>query len=256
MSARPVLRRALPVLLIVAAALAFVASVFGDLATFDLLLDRRAALREFVQHQTVLALTIYILGYTFIVAFGIPGGTLLTLTGGFLFGVGVGAPSAACAATIGAAVLFLAARTILNDFRRGLPGGAVDRIREGFRRSAWSYMLSLRLTPLVPFWLVNLAAAAAGIPLRTFIWTTAVGILPATFIFAAAGADLDHLASASAARREACQAADATAECHASVPWNAILSPAVLATLVGLSLLALLPAAIRAWQAARPARVT
>ena len=111
-------------------------------------------------------------------------------------------------------------------------------------------MLFLRLSPLFPFWLVNIGAALAGVPLATFIWTTALGILPATFIIAFAGENLDRITATSQAALETCRTAGGV-DCHASLPLREIFSPSMLAALISGSLLALVPALVRAWWSRR-----
>ena len=150
----------------------------------------------------------------------------------------------------GGTILFLAARTVLNDALARKAGGIVGRIRRGFQQSAWSYLLFLRLSPVFPFWLVNIGAELAGVPLATFVWTTAFGILPMTFVVATAGANLDRVAAASAAARQTCRAAGETA-CPAGLPFGEIVSPSAAGLLICVSLLALTPALLSAWRRRR-----
>lgn len=244
----PKLRHALPALLLIGLVVLFFVLRLDQMVSFERLVEARGAMRDEVSRHGALSLAIFTALYTVVAALAVPGGVILTLVGGFLFGASVGGIAVAFAATVGSTLLFLAARTILNDFLGRRAGGVVGRIRHGFQRSAWSYMLFLRLTPFIPFWLVNIGAASAGVPLATFVWTTALGILPATFIVAYAGQNLDRIAAASQSALDACRAAG-EASCTARLPWRDVLSPSILAAFAGLSLLALLPALIRAWQA-------
>ena len=246
----PLLRHAAPVVLIAALVALFCVLRLDRDLSFDRLIESRASLRSAVVDHGTMALAVYALVYVTIASLSVPGGFLLNLTGGFLFGGLIGGLTAALSATIGSAVVFLAARTVLNDVLQRKAGGVAGRIRDGFRRSAWSYMLSLRLSPLIPFWLVNIGAALAAIPLATFVWTTAVGILPVTFTVAFAGENLDRVVAASRIALEACRA-DGGATCRVTLPLREILSPSMLAVLVAGSLLALTPAAVRAWRARR-----
>ncbi|MGL4975055.1 MAG: TVP38/TMEM64 family protein, partial [Bosea sp. (in: a-proteobacteria)] len=111
---------------------------------------------------------------------------------------------------------------------------------EGFREDAASYMLFLRLVPVFPFWLVNLAPALAGVPLSTFLWTTLVGIVPGTFAFAFAGAGLDSVVAAQAAARASCLAAGRT-DCSAGLDLKALVTPQLLTAFALLGLVALVP---------------
>lgn len=246
------MRHALPFAVIAALVALFFVFRLDRYLSLDRLIDSRAALREAVAKDGPLALAAFAFLYVAVAALSVPGGIILTLTGGFLFGALTGGATAAVAATLGSTILFLAARTILNDVLRRKAGGIVGRIRNGVQRSAWSYMLFLRLSPLFPFWLVNIGAALAGVPLATFIWTTALGILPATFIVAFAGENLDRVTAASQTALEACRTGGG-ADCHASLPLREIFSPSMLVALISGSLLALIPALVRAWRARRAA---
>lgn len=250
MRVTPRARHAIPLLVLAGAVALFFAFRLDRFLSFERLVTSRASLRATVEAWGVGALAVYAATYVTVAALSVPGGFILTLTGGFLFGAALGGAAAAMSASLGATIVFLAARTVLNDFLARKAGGIVGRIREGFRRSAWSFMLSLRLSPIVPFWLVNIGAALAGVPLKTFVWTTALGILPVTFTVAFAGANLDRIAAASAATLDACRAAGG-ADCRAGLPVAEIVSPAMAALLLSASAVALLPAVVRSWRARR-----
>jgi uncharacterized membrane protein YdjX (TVP38/TMEM64 family) len=114
----------------------------------------------------------------------------MTMTGGLLFGILAGGAMAVAGATLGAVFLFLIARSAFGDplARRG--GAALGKLREELRRDGFSYLLSIRLVPVLPFWLVNLAAAACGMRLRHYVAATLIGIMPMTFVLASIGAGL------------------------------------------------------------------
>jgi len=121
--------------------------------------------------------------YVTATAFSLPGGLILSLTMGFVFGRWVGTVLVVCAATIGADTAVPAARYIVADAARKRLGALGERINAGFTKNAFSYMLFLRLVPAFPFFLVNLAPAFTSIPLRTFVLATFIGIIPGTFVF-------------------------------------------------------------------------
>ena len=137
------------------------------------------AIDAFVTEHRVLAVLAYIALYIAAVALSVPGAVFLTVTGGFLFGLAVGASAAVIGATIGATLIFLVARTALGEplLRRAGPRAA--QARQGFRADAFSYLLFLRLVPVFPFCLVNLVPAFAGVRLAPFVAATALGIIPA-----------------------------------------------------------------------------
>lgn len=138
------------------------------------------------------ALTVYAAA----TALGIPGGSVLSLAMGFLFGRWVGTGLILVAGTLGATLLFATARYLFADAaRRRLSGGRGARIVGGFHDNAFHYLLFLRLVPVFPFFLVNLAPAFTPIPLRTYVAATAIGILPGSFVFANLGTSLGRIES-------------------------------------------------------------
>jgi len=120
---------------------------------------------------------------------------VLSLAMGFVFGRWVGTALVVAAATTGAALVFLAARYLFADAARRRLGALGERINAGFNESAFSYLLFLRLVPLFPFFLVNLAPAFTTVPLRTYVLATLVGIIPGSFVFANLGQALGRLDS-------------------------------------------------------------
>lgn len=181
------LKRFLPLVLLGAGLVAFFALDLDRYATLDALRDNRAALGAWVAGHMLLAALSYIGVYILIAAFSLPAGLAATLTGGFLFGTLFGGLYTVIGATIGATCVFLAARTALGDVLRARAGPALRRFEEGFGENAFSYLMVMRLIPVFPFFLVNLAPAFLGVPVSTFVITTALGIIPGTFVFASLG---------------------------------------------------------------------
>jgi uncharacterized membrane protein YdjX (TVP38/TMEM64 family) len=147
-------------------------------------------LSAFVEANALLAALLYFSVYVAAVALSFPGASFLTIAGGFLFGAMLGTGLALVAATIGGTLIFLIARTSVGDFLAAKAGPRMQWLREGFQREAFSYLLFLRLVPLFPFWLVNLAAALFGMRLLPYVLATAIGILPGTFVFSYFGQGL------------------------------------------------------------------
>jgi len=176
-----------PLVVLAAGAVAFFAFGVNDYVTLDALKENRAALQTLVAENVVLAAAVYIAIYTLMVAFSVPGALIATLTGGFLFGTIFGGLYTVVGATIGATIVFLAAKTALGDALREKAGPGIRKMEEGFRENAFSYLMVLRLVPLFPFFLVNLAPAFLGVPLRTYVIATFFGIIPGTFVFASVG---------------------------------------------------------------------
>ena len=171
--------------------------------------------------------------YIIAVAFSLPIALPLTLTGGALFGwLAVGLVMVG--ATVGATVVFIAARTAFADLARERAGPFLSRLEDGFSRNAFSYLLALRLIPAAPFWVVNIVPALTRMGAGSFVLATFIGIAPGTAVFVSVGRGFDHILGSG------------------SVPDLQVLSsPAILGPLVALGLLALLPVA---WRWARTRR--
>ena len=224
-SPAPAWRRLWPIgLILLVLGIAWAAGL-PRLLSFEALAANRAALTAFVAARPVLAGAAYLLAYIAVVAFSLPGGAVMTLAGGFLFGPFLGAAAAVVGATVGACLLFLAARHALAEPLARRAGPLLGRVRDGLQREGFWYLLSLRLLPVVPFWLVNLAPALAGMPLAPYAAATFLGIIPGTAVFAGIGAGLG-------------QVFDAGGRPDLSV----ILSPGILLPLAGLAALSLLGA--------------
>jgi uncharacterized membrane protein YdjX (TVP38/TMEM64 family) len=158
--------------------------------TFESLASHRAWLLQWVSHDFPLAMLAFAAVYMVATAISVPGDSILTILGGFLFGSVIGTGIAVVAATLGSVALFIIAQTSLGEIFRNRREGTLAKLREGFQKDALSYLLFLRLVPIFPFWLVNLASAFFGIPLRTFAVGTLLGIVPGTAVFASLGSGL------------------------------------------------------------------
>lgn len=242
-----IVRRLWPILLIVAVGVALWASGLARHLSFETLVAKRQVLRDWTDGHPVAGFLGYGAVYALAVALSIPGAVLLTIMAGFLFGALAGSLLAILAATVGASLLFLAARTSLGEVLARKAGPLAARVSDGFRRDAASYMLFLRLVPVFPFWLVNLAPALFGVKLRTFLWTTALGIAPGTLVFAMTGAGLDSVVEAQAQAQAACVAAG-RADCPMRFEVSSLLTPELLMAFAGLGLLALVPVGVRRWR--------
>jgi uncharacterized membrane protein YdjX (TVP38/TMEM64 family) len=221
-TARPGWTRLWPLALILGAlGLAYALGLQRSLS-FDALAAHRAALAGFVAERPVVAPLLYMLAYVAVVAFSLPGGAVMTLAGGFLFGPWLGAAAAVVAATLGACALFLAARYALAETLARRAGPLMAKVRGGLQRDGFWYLLSLRLLPVVPFWFLNLAPALAGMRLLPYAAATFLGIIPGTAVFAGIGAGLG-------------QVFDAGGKPDLSI----IFSPGILLPLLGLAALSL-----------------
>ncbi len=207
---------------LLAALVALRLSPVGHWLTLEALARHREALLAFVAGQGVMAALTYLALYVAVVAFSLPGATVMTLAGGFLFGPWLGTALAVPGATLGATLVFLLARRLFGADALERIGPRAGQLAAAIRREQVSYLLVLRLVPLFPFFLVNLVPAFCGVRPLVFIGTTLVGILPGTLVFALAGAGLGSALEAG------------------QVEPGRILTPEILAALLGLAALALL----------------
>lgn len=218
------LRRFLPIIII---ALLMVIAYFTGLTSllsWETIKANRDALHHWVQENPRLAPMLFICSYILIVALSIPGAAFISILGGFLFPQPWATLYVMVGATLGAIIIFSAARTAFGNVLREKAGTTLRAMEEGFQRNAASYLLFLRLVPAFPFWLVNLAPAIFGVSLWTFTWTTFIGIAPGAFVFTQAGFGLAEIEELSV---------------------GAILNPQMRIALVALGLFALMPIAAR-----------
>lgn len=233
---KPLLRRLAPVTAIAAVAVGFFALGLDEFVSFEAIRANQAELKSFVGDNLFLAALAYVAVYATIVAASVPGALVLTITGGFLFGGVLGTGLTVFGATLGAAGIFLIARSALGDMLRRKAGGALSKMADGFREDAFNYLLVLRLIPIFPFFIVNLAPAFLGVPLRTFVAATFIGIAPGTFVYSSVGAGLGSVFE----RGEEFSA-------------SGILTPEIITALVGLAVLAIIPVIYKRFAAGRKA---
>jgi uncharacterized membrane protein YdjX (TVP38/TMEM64 family) len=165
--------------------------------TLDTIKSNRDALLDFTRDHRLAMIGIALLVYTVAVACSVPGAVVLSLTCGFLFGRWLGSGVIIAAATLGATLVFLAARYLIADWARSRMGPLGQKINEGFSENAFNYLLFLRLVPAFPFFLVNLAPAFTNIKVSTYVLATAIGIVPGSFVFANLGETLGTIDSLS-----------------------------------------------------------
>jgi len=149
--------------------------------------DNRQALQNFVAEKMMVAALTYMAVYIVAVALSFPGASFLTIASGFSFGWLLAGALTAVSATIGASIIFFAARTAFGDLLQRKAGGRIQKLQAGFQEDSFSYLLFLRLAPIFPFWLINLAPALFGMRLGPYVLATFIGILPGTFAYAYLG---------------------------------------------------------------------
>lgn len=214
------------------------------------LIRHRAAINAFVAERPLAAFLGFVALYVGVVALSVPGAALLTVSGGLLFGPLAGGLGAFIGATTGASLIFLIGRSALGGWLVKRAGPFAEKLADGFRRGAFSYLLFLRLVPLFPFWLVNIAPALFGVRFAVFVGATALGIIPLTFAFALFGAGLDSAIAAQASAYQACLAAGHE-PCRIDFDLRLALTPELIAALAAVGVVALVPLAVKRWRAAR-----
>ena len=203
---------------------AFFVFDLGRFVSLSALAGNCEALEAWVDANPVLSRGAYTGVYFLAIAFSLPVGVVLTVAGGVVFGLFEGTILTVLSATAGAFAVFLAARSAIGDSLRRRAGPFVARLEAGFKENALSYLLVLRLVPLFPFWLVNIVPALLGVPTRTYVLGTLLGIIPGTFVFVSVGNGLETLID------------------QGQMPGlEVFMQPAVLIPLAGLTLLSLVP---------------
>jgi uncharacterized membrane protein YdjX (TVP38/TMEM64 family) len=249
-AASPV-RRWLPLIVLLAVACAVFALGWHRLLTLKNIGLNYEALRAFIMGNLPLALALYVAVYVAVVSLSLPGGLPMTLAGGLLFGWKIGALATVVSATTGATIVFLVARSSIGDVVASRVGPWLSRLSDGFRENALSYLLFLRLVPAFPFVVVNLAAAVLGVPLRTYVLGTFLGIIPATTAFSVAGAGLGSVIKAQNRSYHAClEKMPAGADtCPYTIDTSALVTKELVLAFVLLGIVALIPIALKKWRA-------
>lgn len=193
-----------PVVLVIAGLVLGYALGLQNYLSLTFLAEQREALRAYVNANFLWSALLFLVVYILAVAFSFPAASVLTIFGGFLFGWLIGGALVAVGATIGASILFLATRSAFGGFLRHRVDGVVKKMADGFRENAFGYLFVIRLAPVFPFFVVNIAAALFDISLGRFFTATLFGILPGTFAYAYLGQGVDSvLVAAQASGREA-----------------------------------------------------
>lgn len=213
------------------------------------LAENREYLSSFVHDNWLNAILAYAGIYALTTALSLPVGSILTVIGGFLFGWLAAGFLTIFAATTGATLVFTVAKSTLGEFLRQKAGPFVQKLSAGFNDDAFGYLMFLRLVPLFPFWLINIAPALFGVRLRTFLITTFFGIIPGTFAIALLGSGLGSVVDKQQATYDACIAQKGADACVFDINVGSLITPQLLAAFAALGIVALIPVAIKRWKA-------
>lgn len=228
-------RRLIPLLVVLGAAiLGFV--FLREYLSFTALTENREALETYRDRNYPLTVFVFIAAYVVIVAFSLPGATVATLTGGFLFGLFPGVFFNIIGATVGATGIFLAAKTGLGDrmaARMDASTGRLNKLKRELDGAQWSILFVMRLVPAVPFFVANLLPALVGVPLYRFVVSTFFGIMPGALVYTSVGDGLG-----------------AVFDRGETPDLGIIFEPRILLPILGLAALALLPVVLRLFRKA------
>jgi len=229
-------KKYLPIALLVSGLLLAIYFDVHKLLSFEVIGENYSLIKNYIDEQFLLSIIIFAAGYALIVAFSIPGASVLSLMYGALLGTVVSGFLVVISATIGASMIFLAARYAFADTLKERAGPWLSKMQDGFNKNAVSYLLFLRLVPAFPFFIVNIVPAFMGVTLRTYVITTFFGIMPGTFVFASIGNGIGYVLE------------------QGKTPDLSILSsPEILLPLAALGLLSLIPIAYKKIKAGRAA---
>ena len=224
------LRKAVIILLLIIAAFGLI--FFSEWISFEALKENRAEISEFRDKNFTLSIVIFWVFYVILVIFSLPGAAVASVSGGFLFGLGAGLLINITAASTGAALLFLLVRYGMKSFKYNksntLNSNFVIQIKNALVTNQISIMLTLRLVPVVPFFLANILPALVGVRLFNFIWTTIIGIIPGGIVFTWIGVGVGEVFD----RNE-------------YPNFELLFSPVILGPILGLAALLLLPMIMR-----------
>lgn len=187
------IKRGLPLIFLSMGTLCFFYFRLYQYLSFSTLQQHHNQLSEWTKTHYLLMVVCYLIIYIIIVALSVPGALVMTLTGGYLFGLWWGTLYVVISATIGATFIFLAVKTAFGDKLADKALSSIEKMRKGFEHNALNYLLVLRLIPLFPFWLVNIVSAVLGVRLKTFVFATFFGIIPGSFVYASLGNSLGSL---------------------------------------------------------------
>jgi uncharacterized membrane protein YdjX (TVP38/TMEM64 family) len=237
-------RRLVPLAVIVLTSVIVVAMGWHRYLSFETLVRHHGTLQDLLAQNRTAAVAAYVGLYIAVVALSVPGGLVLTMIGGLLFGVVLGGTAALVGATIGAVCIFLIAKSTLGEYLARCAGPVAAKLADGFRADAFNYLLFLRLVPIFPFWLVNIVPALCGVRLATFTAATVLGIIPGTFAFAFVGAGLESVIVAQEAAYRSCLAVGRL-DCRLDFQFKSALTPELLGALAALGVVALIPVVVK-----------
>lgn len=216
--------------------------------SLEMIADNREFLLAYVANHLILALLMYALVYILIVALSLPGASIISIVGGFVFGWALSAPVSVVAATLGAIIVFQIVKTSLGAAMAERASPFVRRLADGFAKDAFNYLLFLRLVPAFPFFVVNVVAGVCRVSLKTFIAATFVGIIPGAIVFAWLGRGLGSVIDAQSLAHNVCVADKGVANCPYELSISSLVTPQLLLAFAVLGVASLIPILVKRWK--------
>jgi len=192
---KSVIKKILLLMVIVGIIAGIRVSGLGDYLTFENLKQNRESLHNVVNENYLFSVFLYIVIYILVTGLSLPGAATMTLAGGFLFGTILAALYVNIGATTGATLAFLVSRYLLGNWIQGKYRDKLQKFNREIEANGYRYLLTLRLIALFPFYLINIMAGVTTTPIKTFVWTTSVGIFPGSLVYAFAGSRLNVIES-------------------------------------------------------------
>lgn len=217
------LQKYLPLIILISVGFAIWLTGIYKYISLETLKEHQYFLKDYVKNNLISAALIYSSLYYVIVSLSIPAATIMTLTGGFLFGQAVGTLCVVLSASFGACSIFLSTKFATKNSSKKEHGSWVQKMKAGFQDNAFSYMLTLRLIPIFPFVIVNIVAGILQIRLKTFFFGTLIGIIPGSYVYVSVGVAMQTLLNKD------------------NFTPESLLSHDIIVALTGLGILALLP---------------
>lgn len=215
-----------------------------DYFSLSSIIMHREILSNFVTDNLALGLVSFLVIYAGLVAISFPGASFLTILAGFLFGGLVGGITTIFSATLGATIIFLIARSSFGEVLENKAGGFVKKLTNGFQENSFEYLLTIRLTPLFPFWVMNIVPAILNMRLIPYVVATFLGIIPGTLAYSYIGSSLDSVIEAQEKASPGCGAAG-TCE----IELSALITTDLIIAMLGLAFISILPLGIKKWKA-------
>ncbi|WP_208976303.1 TVP38/TMEM64 family protein [Polycladidibacter stylochi] len=230
------MKRWIPLLVIAALAVMAYALGWYQHISLEELIRNRNDLNAELARSPLYFITAYMVIYILLTALSFPGAAFLTIVGGFFFGLVLGVTLSVVSASLGATIVFWAAQTAFGQTLAKRAGPLAQKMAKGFENNAFNYLLFLRLCPIFPFWAVNIAPALLKVPLRTFLITTFLGIIPGSFAYVFIGTGLESVILAQEAANEGCLTDNS---CH--IELEALVTPHLVWGLLFLAFVSLIP---------------